>query len=207
MRSNILLYFVKYPTPGKVKTRLARTVGDGEAAKLYTELVEKNLKVIAPFSQQKRYNLMIVFDPPEREKDFRKWFSLPCEYLPQRGRGLSERLTYAFREAFSSKGSQRVMALGSDTLGLTSDLIEEGFEVLVSKDVVIGPAQDGGYYLIGLSREQPALFRNIPWSTSRVLESTLKIIQRGKLKYHLLKELEDLDEINKISENIGGERV
>ena len=152
MNLNILLYFVKYPTPGKVKTRLAKTVGEQEAAKLYSELAENNLKVIESLHQRNICDFVIVFDPPEKSKDIKRWLSLSCEYLPQCGGGLSERLKHAFGEAFSArggsasggqKGAKRVMALGSDTVGLTTDIIQQGFEALRSNDVVIGPAEDG----------------------------------------------------------------
>src|SRR3989338_4025803 len=104
MNLNILLYFVKYPTPGKVKTRLAKTVGEQEAAKLYSELAENNLKVIESLHQRNICDFVIVFDPPEKSKDIKRWLSLSCEYLPQCGGGLSERLKHAFGEAFSARG-------------------------------------------------------------------------------------------------------
>lgn len=206
MNSNILLYFVKYPTPGKVKTRLAKTVGEQEAAKLYSELAEKNLRVIAPLHQSNICDLVVVYDPPEKSEDIKRWLILSCEYLPQCGGGLSERLTHAFQEAFSAKGEisprsggqmggKRVIALGSDTLGLTIAIIQQGFEVLKSNDVVIGPAEDGGYYLIGLNHFQPKLFEGIAWSTSEVLPQTYKIINNLRLSYQTLNQLEDLDEI------------
>jgi len=204
MGPNVLLYFVKYPTPGKVKTRLAKTVGEQEAARLYRGLVEKNLKVIVPLHQRNICDLVIVFDPPEKREDIKRWLSLWCEYLPQCGSGLSERLTYAFSEAFSAKGGsafggqkggKRVMALGSDTLGLTSDIIQQGFDALKSNDVVVGPAEDGGYYLIGLNSFQPGFFQGIPWSTDAVLQQTYNRISKLGLSHHRLIQLEDLDEI------------
>ncbi|MDO8580541.1 MAG: TIGR04282 family arsenosugar biosynthesis glycosyltransferase [Candidatus Omnitrophota bacterium] len=194
MGPNVLLYFVKYPTPGNVKTRLAKTVGDQEAAKLYSELAERNLRVIASLYHRKICDLVIVFDPPENREDFKRWISLSCEYLPQCRGCLSERLTYAFGEAFR-RGGRRVMALGSDTLGLTADIIQQGFKALQSNDVVVGPAEDGGYYLIGLSQFQPKLFEGIAWSTSDVLPQTYKTINNLRLSYQTLRQLEDLDEI------------
>lgn len=194
IRPNILLYFVKYPTPGRVKIRLAKAVGDQEAARLYGELAEKNLGVIASLYQRNICNLVIVYDPPEKRKDIKHWLSLSCEYWPQSEGGLSERLTNAFRKAFL-KGGKRVIALGSDTLGLTFQIIEEAFEYLKSHDVVIGPAEDGGYYLIGLSSFQPALFQGISWSTDAVLQQTYNHIDKLGLSHQTLIPLEDLDEI------------
>lgn len=204
MGPNVLLYFVKYPTPGKVKTRLAKTVGDQEAARLYSELTGRNLDVIASLYQRSVFDLVIVYDPPEKSEDIKRWLSLSCEYLPQRGGGLSERLTHAFHEAFSAKGGsalggqrgcKRVMALGSDTLGLTTDIIQQGFEALESNDVVVGPAEDGGYYLIGLNSFQPELFKEISWSTDVVLQQTYSRIRKLGLSHQTLILLEDLDEM------------
>ena len=222
MGKNILLYFVKYPTPGKVKTRLAKTVGDREAARLYRELAEKNFCEAALLRQRKICDLIVVFDPPAQREDVQDWLSAPCEYWPQSEGNLSERLITAFQEAFEN-GGQRVIALGSDTLGLKFQIIEEAFEFLKSNDVVIGPAEDGGYYLIGLNSFQPELFRDISWSTSDVLAQTYKTMNRLHLSYQTLSQLADLDEFRhslnivnvvgtpistkNITENIGGERI
>jgi len=200
MNRNILLYFVKYPTPGKVKTRLAKAVGDQKAARLYKELAEKNFREVASLNQRKVCDLAVVFDPPEQRKDIKNWLSASCEYWPQSEGGLSERLTSAFRDAFLKDG-KRVIALGSDTLGLTADIIQQGLEALQSNDIVVGPAEDGGYYLIGFNSFQPKLFQGISWSTNDVLAQTYKIINSLHLDYQTLSQLADLDEI-KIGEKI-----
>ena len=200
MESNILLYFVKYPTPGKVKTRLAKTVGDHEAARLYQELAEKNLRVIESLQQRNVCDPVIVFAPPEKSDEFKNWLSESYEYVPQCAGGLTERLTCAFHGQFQ-RGAKRVMALGSDTIGLTSEIIEEAFEHLKSKDVIIGPAEDGGYYLIGLSSFQPKLFEGIAWSTNEVLAQTYQLIRKLRLSHQTLCALKDLDEI-KIGEKV-----
>lgn len=193
MKESILLYFVKYPTPGKVKTRLAATVGDREAARLYQELAEKNFREIVLLHQRKVCDLAVVFDPPGKIQDIKNWLSASCGYWPQSEGDLSERLICAFREAFQ-RGGKRIIALGSDTLGLTFKIIEESFEALKSNDVVIGPAKDGGYYLIGTNSFQPELFQEIPWSTSDVLAQTYKTINNLHLSYQTLSQLADLDE-------------
>lgn len=200
MNPNLLLYFVKHPTPGKVKTRLAKTVGNREAARLYRELAEKNFREAALLHQRKVCDLVIVFDPPEKIGDIKNWLSAPCEYWPQGEGGLSKRLISAFRDAFQ-EGDKRVIALGSDTLGLTFQIIEEAFDDLKSEDVVIGPAEDGGYYLIGLSSFIPELFEGITWSTNTVLQETYNQISKLGLSHRTLILLEDLDEI-KIGEKI-----
>ena len=202
MEERQILYFVKYPEPGKVKTRLARHVGAGKAAELYRALVEENLSTLAQVCEP--FRLVVVFDPPEKEAEVREWLK-PFQirdFLPQNGAGLGERLDHAFQFAFRDRPAksqpQRVMALGSDTLRLTPEIIREGFDALESSDCVIGPAKDGGYYLIGLSFEDGDIFRNIPWSTSMVYQTTIQYLQSEQLSYYRLPLLEDLDEVQNL---------
>ena len=202
MRDKQILYFVKYPEAGKVKTRLARDMGTEEAARLYKKAAEKNLAVLAEVEEP--FGLTVVYDPPEKEAGIKVWlkpFQIE-DFLPQRGAGLGERLEHAFRFAFQRRPKElpvrRVMALGSDTLALTPQIVTEGFEALEAFDCVIGPAKDGGYYLIGLNFEDAGIFRNIPWSTHEVYQSTVQYVERERLSYHRLPMLEDLDEIKNL---------
>lgn len=198
--NNALLYFVKYPEPGKVKTRLAKVVGDHRAAQVYRELTETNLRILNSISPDFA-KVIVAFDPFERKEAIRSWIPGPYEYVAQKGSELGTRLQNAFQFAFE-KGFKKVMALGSDTLGLKHDLILKGFEALEFYDVAIGPAKDGGYYLIGTNHEQPFLFKNIPWSSPHVFESTLNKLIENNVSYYLLKKLDDLDEV----ENLRGGR-
>ena len=194
---DVLIYFVKYPEPGKVKTRLARDVGHEKAAELYRNLVETNLKVLAQVRES--FRLILAFDPAQKEREIRSWlepFQI-IDFLPQKGATLGQRLEDAFDFAFSGN-AKHVMALGSDTMGLTPQIIKEGFEFLQDYDCVIGPARDGGYYLIGLSANGPAIFSHIPWSTGMVYQSTVQYLEREELTYYKLPELEDLDEIKNL---------
>lgn len=202
MRDKQILYFVKYPEAGKVKTRLARDMGTEEAARLYKKAAEKNLAVLAEVEEP--FGLTVVYDPPEKEAGIKVWlkpFQIE-DFLPQRGAGLGERLEHAFRFAFQRRPKElpvrRVMALGSDTLALTPQIVTEGFEALEAFDCVIGPAKDGGYYLIGLNFEDAGIFRNIPWSTHEVYQSTVQYVEREELSYYRLPMLEDLDEIKNL---------
>lgn len=189
---NNLIYFVKYPTPGKVKTRLAKTLGPEEAALKYQKLAESNLKNLNSLLDE---NLMITiaFDPPDSLNETRSWLKGRYAYLPQEGCDLGKRLENAFSHAFQ-RDAGKVLAVGSDTLGLHADHVREALLALENHDVVLGPARDGGYYLIGTSCHEPHLFHEIPWSTSSVLSRTLSRIQEKKLTFNLLEELEDLDE-------------
>jgi len=190
-KENAIIYFVKHQTPGKVKTRLAKTIGDQEAARLYKQSAENNFFILRGC---KEADLIVVFDPPEDRVKVHQWLSGADLYIPQEGLVLGKRLINAFKWAFDN-GYQKVTALGSDTLQLTTTIAEQSFVALQEADVVIGPAKDGGYYLIGLSSNQPKLFEGIHWSTSEVLSQTYQVIDKLKLKYHTLCLLEDLDEI------------
>jgi len=185
-----LLYFVKYPEPGKAKTRLAKSVGFEEAARMYRDVAESNFRQLRGSGA---WRLWVIFDPPERERDIELWLDGADQYCPQKDGDLGERLSGAFEMAFQ-QGFKQVIALGSDTLSLEPKIISRAFEGLDQYDVVLGPARDGGYYLIGLTQPQPVLFRDIPWSSSDVLSKTRRRIEEAQLSYYLLTELEDLDE-------------
>ena len=190
-KENAIIYFVKYPTPGKVKTRLAQTIGEQGAVYLYKRLAENNFFILR---ECKEADLIVVFDPPEDRVKIYQWLPGADRYIPQEGLDLGERLMNTFKWAFDN-GYQKAAAFGSDTLELTTTIVEQSFVALQEADVVIGPAKDGGYYLIGLSSNQPRLFEGINWSTSEVLFQTHQVINKLKLKYHILCPLEDLDEI------------
>lgn len=200
--TSCVLYFVKYPEPGKVKTRLAKTLGFEKAAQIYRQLAEMNLRILTPLHKPDTLNVIIVFDPADRYEEMRAWLSAQYDYLPQKGADLGDRLRNAFRHAFK-EGFHKVIAMGSDMLCLSPDLILQAFRRLDQDDVVIGPSRDGGYYLLGLLKETPSLFQNIPWSTSSVLTSTLAFIQEQRLSYSLLEELEDVDQVENLSIPVG----
>lgn len=189
MNEQAILYFVKYPTPGKVKTRLAKDLGEKEAAGLYRNLVEKNLKILNALGP---VDILIYFDPAGKEKETKEWLNKNYIFWPQEGKDLGERIIHGFKMAFQN-GYKKVLALGSDTLNLTKDIVAQGFEALQEKDVVIGPSKDGGYYLIGMKKDCPQLFGNIPWSTPNVLKQTAGKIYHSRLSVGLLPVLEDLD--------------
>lgn len=194
---DVLLIFARYPEPGKVKTRLARTLGPQAAAQLYklvAETLVSRLKV-----GQKAWDKTIVFyDPPGKAESMRDWLGEGLSYLPQEGKDLGERLSNAVSTAFES-GARRVVVIGSDCLAVTVEVLAQAFQHLCHKDVVIGPAEDGGYYLIGLSRETPELFFAVDWGTEKVFGQTLERIKRLELSFTTLKTLRDLDEPRDLS--------
>lgn len=193
-KKSAILFFVKYPIAGRVKTRLGKSIGFQTAARVYRQLADNNIQILKSSSIA---DLIIVYDPTTEVSSFQIWFSDASMFVAQQGTTLGERLTHAFQWAFD-QGYSKATAFGSDTLGLTGDIVQKNFDALDSVDVVVGPAQDGGYYLIGLGQQRPELFNNIDWSTPQVLSQTQDIIEQLNLKSHMLSVLDDFDEIEEV---------
>ncbi|MGA9649818.1 TIGR04282 family arsenosugar biosynthesis glycosyltransferase [Pedobacter sp.] len=187
--NNVIVVFLKNLTLGKVKTRLAATTGDQKALEVYGQLVEHTLnQVIAPAQDTVLYfSDSLNEDLPVIEKEF----SLRL----QKGSDLGERMSNALQEVFELS-AQKVLIIGTDCPGLDSSIIEKAFHALDTHQVVVGPATDGGYYLLGMKNFHQCLFEDIPWSTSKVLELTLQKCASHKLSYKLLIELSDIDDEN-----------
>lgn len=192
---NVLMIFVKYPEPGRVKTRLAKAIGDGEAARLYRLMAEDVIRSLKDCSE---YSTIIFFAPPGRASDVQNWLGDGQSYMPQSGRNLGERLANAFRTVFDM-GARRAVVIGTDCQDITPETITSSLEYLGKKDLVIGPAEDGGYYLLGLSRHAPELFDSIDWSTDNVFRQTVEKTKRLGLSYITLELLKDLDEYSDMS--------
>lgn len=184
-----LLIFVKNPELGKVKTRLAKSIGDEEALQIYKYLlkythdVSKSLEV----SRTVFYSNFIDENDIWEADQFSKHVQVPGD--------LGEKMKSAFNVAFENKLSERVVIIGSDCAELTRNDLVSAFEALELHDVVLGPAADGGYYLLGLKSFHPSLFDEINWSTSSVLNSTIEKAQKATLSIHLLRTLNDVDTI------------
>jgi rSAM/selenodomain-associated transferase 1 len=187
-----LLFFIKNPEKGKVKTRLASAIGDEMAVKLYKRFLLEMLSTL----NRGTFLFYLYFYPGDSLNDLKDWLGDQYLYAPQMGENLGERMKNGFMEAFSMN-FKRVVLIGSDIPDLPLEFIEEAFSALRNYDVVIGPAVDGGYYLIGSRNETfyPKMFEGIPWSTERVLEGTVKILEQAGLTVHLLKPLRDIDTI------------
>ena len=182
-----LIIFVKAPRPGEVKTRLAKTLGRDRACAAYRKLVDRLLSNLKSLS-----DVELCYAPPEAEKEIAPWLRPDWRAVPQTAGNLGARLSNAFARAFAS-GAERVVVIGSDCPYVTAKDITEAFEKLAERDVAVGPATDGGYWLIGLRQPQPALFEKIAWSTDAVLAETLSRARAGGLKIHLLRLLSDVD--------------
>lgn len=183
-----LLVFVKEPVMGRVKTRLAREVGGEEAARIYRELGRQ----VVDSLRGGAYRLTVLFDPPEAREAVGRWLGEEgVEFRPQAPGDLGQRLEAAFAEALREGGV--AAAVGSDIPGVNRRWVEAAFQALERADVVLGPSPDGGYYLIGLRRPAPDLFRNIPWSSDQVLAVTRNKILALGWKSELLPPLRDVD--------------
>lgn len=182
-----LVVFLKAPAPGAVKTRLAETLGADAACAAYRQLVEALLANLAPLPR-----VELCFTPLEAAAAFDAWLRPGWLSVPQVGADLGERLHATFAEHFESD-ALRVVIIGSDCPDVTVQDIEQAWLALEAHDVVLGPALDGGYWLIGLRAPQPALFAGIPWSTDRVFGETMCRARAADLRVALLRELADVD--------------
>ncbi len=165
--SRALLVFAKAPVPGRVKTRLAVDVGFVEAASIYRALGQAVLEKV----RGGPHRTVVFFDPPEGRKDMEAWLGKDdLEFVPQAPGNLGVRLEASFRWAFG--WADQVVVVGTDTPDVDGTVVLEAFRRLEGSDLVLGPSEDGGYYLLGLKAPAPDLFAGIPWSTGAVLEET-----------------------------------
>ncbi|MFT5124294.1 MAG: rSAM/selenodomain-associated transferase 2/rSAM/selenodomain-associated transferase 1 [Kiritimatiellia bacterium] len=178
-----LIIFAKRPEPGKVKTRLAATVGDDRALQIYRQLVAHTLKQ----ARACRAKLAVHFAPVEAEVDMRTWLGDDLVYIAQPDGDLGARMLAAF-----SPGRCSVI-IGTDCPGITDALIHQAFDQLDHADLVVGPTDDGGYYLIGAREPYPELFRAIPWSTDAVYALTRARAAALGLTVAELPQLSDVD--------------
>jgi len=183
MSKNLLIIFVKNIKLGKVKTRLAKTVGNENAFTIYSALVEVTEKATLKVDVDKR----IYFSDAIVNK---KW---PNDFKTvQKGVNLGERMSNAFQDGFSD-GYENIILIGSDLPNISSEIIDLGLKELEEKEIVFGPAEDGGYYLIGMSKLHNCVFENKAWSTSSLLDYTLSELKRKNIEASLIETLNDID--------------
>ncbi len=185
---NALIIFIKNPALGKVKTRLAKTVGNENALEIYLELSRITrdstsiLKNIQPY--------VFYSDFIDKNDD---WSNEIFKKRVQSGEDLGDRMSNAFHEILEQH--QHVCIIGSDCPTLSVDILNQSFDLLQNHDFVVGPSTDGGYYLLGISSEKyEFLFKNMEWSTENVLSETLQRIAENEKTVALLPALTDVDE-------------
>jgi uncharacterized protein len=182
-----LIVFVKAPRAGSVKTRLAKALGNNEACDAYKQLVAVVLRNVSGIKHTE-----LRFSPDDARNEIAPWLREHWTAAPQGDGDLGARLSRAFEEAFA-RGAERVVIIGSDCPEVKSADIRTAWRELKNFDVVVGPAIDGGYWLIGLRAPQPELFREIAWSSDQVLGQTLQHAKSIGLRIQLLRILSDVD--------------
>ncbi|MFH7000575.1 TIGR04282 family arsenosugar biosynthesis glycosyltransferase [Flavobacterium bizetiae] len=200
MKTNALIIFTRNPELGKVKTRLAKTIGDKNALEVYIRLLLHTMKVTQSLDCDK----FVFYDTKIETNDL--WLETLYEKRIQSGVDLGVRMQDAFQQIFEL-GYKDCIIVGSDLFDLQDYHIDEAFYKLQFSDGVIGPAEDGGYYLLGLKKVIPSIFKNKNWGTSNILSATLKDLENYKIEFtetlNDIDTFEDLEKSNyyKISKN------
>lgn len=187
-----LIIFLKYPELGRSKTRLAKDVGNANALKVYIEILELTHMI----SKQLYFDKYLFYDKVSANK--MPWGDDIYQTAYQIESDLGGRMHNAFEQLFS-KGYERLVIIGSDCYELTQDIIEQAFELLNINDAVIGPAKDGGYYLLGLRKMIPQLFTDVAWSTDKVFSTTVKTLKNLEFSYSTTEVLSDIDTIEDLT--------
>jgi rSAM/selenodomain-associated transferase 1 len=187
----LLIIFAKEPRPGQVKTRLSPPLSPEAAAQLYHCFIQD---ILDEMTRVPEVRLAVAFSPPTAQVFFRRLAPPGTILFPQEGADLGERMERAFARNFAA-GFGPVLLRGSDVPDLPAAVVSEARAVLAAgqAQVVLGPCPDGGYYLVGLSEPQPALFRGLAWSSSTVLADTLRLARQLDLRVHLLPPWPDID--------------
>ena len=181
---NLLLIFTRNPELGKAKTRLAKTVGDETALEIYKFLLQKTRDISSKVNADKA----VYYSVKVRDNDI--WEASLYQKHQQKGEDLGNRMQNAFTNGFNA-GYKKVLIIGSDLYDLSSKNIDKAFDELENNDVVLGPAKDGGYYLLGMKKLHTSVFKNKNWGTETVREATLQDLIHQKVK--LLEEKNDID--------------
>lgn len=189
----IILLFLKYPEPGRVKTRLAATIGAAAAAGAYRRMVAH---VCSQLNDLPDAPIAVFYDPPEDRQRIIDWISpllnRRFRLAPQVAGNLGDRLADAFATVFD-QGASRAIVIGTDCVELDTETLGEAMTALDHSRCVIGPTTDGGYYLMGLRRPMSELFANISWSTSETLAQTLDCARSAGIDVTMLPPMHDVD--------------
>ena len=196
---NNLIIFVKYPSSGNVKTRIGKKIGNSKAKTIYSALARHLTKSFTKAD----YNITIAYTPKNYKEEIMEWLNLPhADYYLQAGTTLGDKISDVFKYSYNS-GFLKTIVIGSDCVDIDSKLIDGAFLDLDEYECVLGPAKDGGFYLIGLkNRNLQYIFNGIAWSSSTVLNTIIKNIRRDGIKYKLLDILKDIDEVEDVDQAV-----
>ncbi len=194
--TNCIIFFVKYPTPGEVKTRLAEDSTPKLAAEFYAVFAQEKLNELR---RKSKADVLVYYAPHEAEGQMADWLGQDQRYFPQTGDDLGARMENAFLEVFDM-GYERAVLVGSDIPGFTSAIATQGLEGLSPDTAAIGPADDGGYYLVGFHKDGfvSEAFHNIPWSTPDVCQQTVNRFKAARKSVIELPRLEDTDTLEDV---------
>lgn len=188
---SLLIIFTRNIIYGKVKTRLAATIGNEKALHIYKKLVEHTQAI----TNQLQVDRMVYYSEFAEHNDVFNG----CLKNVQAGDDLGAKMSNAFKDAFDG-GYEKAVVIGTDCFEITREIFEQAFEQLNTHEIVVGPAVDGGYYLLGMQSHYPTLFENIKWSSDTVLSATINACDQLKLSYFLLPVLNDVDEEKDLKE-------
>lgn len=186
-----LIIFTRYPEVEKTKTRLIPSLGAKGAADLHRTLTEQTLRTVKPLQHQANIRITIYFTGGSSDL-MQAWLGTGFKYCLQGDGDLGQKMQQAILNTFN-QGASQVIVIGTDCPGLTAEILTAAFQALENCDLVIGPAQDGGYYLLGLDHSMPELFTHIDWGTEWVLAQTQAAIAPKNYKIHYLPILRDVD--------------
>jgi rSAM/selenodomain-associated transferase 1 len=200
---NCVLFFVKYPVRGKVKTRLAAELGKEVAVELYKNFVLDTLSTI----RQLNIPFRICFHPESARAKVKDWLGEQYTYIAQEGSNLGQRMKNALSQTFEENVTRAIL-IGSDSPDLPVDLCIQAMQSLESHHAVMGPSSDGGYYLIGFSKAHflPGAFDDILWSTEDVFQQTVDVFEEYSSNVHILPQWFDIDTHDDLRELIDRNR-
>jgi rSAM/selenodomain-associated transferase 1 len=187
-----ILLFIKAPVRGQVKSRLAADIGDEAALELYKNFILDIIDTV----KKTGYPFRICYYPPHAGAEVSSWLAGHYRIVPQQGSDLGERMENAFLRCFS-EGFERALLIGSDLPDLAPAVLQNAMASLAEHDAVIGPASDGGYYLIGFHSRTllPRVFQGIPWSTETVFQETMAILKKSALSVDQAPTWNDVDTV------------
>jgi uncharacterized protein len=188
-----LLIFMRYPEPGCVKSRLAAATGPGPAARIYEKLLRRTLGIAADFKRKSPLvEIFVVLTPPERQVEIQDSYPGPWGFFCQQGGHLGERMGESIQQVMD-RGFSQVLLVGTDLADLQPADFDEAFQALDEGCSALGPAADGGFYLIGLDRPCPSAFQSEVWSTGAVFARTERLLVHAGLRVKRLRERRDID--------------
>lgn len=197
---DVLGVFAKYPRPGSVKTRLADHIGAESACQIYEQFLAIILQRFVHFADQR----ILACWPPQAISEFSTSSTAGWQVAAQRGADLGARMESFFQDAMAA-GAERVVVIGSDSPTLPAPHVEEALERLREVPVVLGPSDDGGYYLLGLRREIPPIFADMPWSSAQVWSETVRRLRGCGLPFAELAPWYDVDnaeDLNRLAQEL-----